>query len=74
MVIPKEGKHPQLCQRYRPIWLLNVDLKIFTKILVQRLIPFVALVVPRYQTEFVSEMEAQIAKSESHFAQYNMTP
>lgn len=32
-VVPKEGKDPSQCSSYRPISLLNVDLKILTKIL-----------------------------------------
>lgn len=36
-VIPKEGKDPTSCCSYRPISLLNIDLKLFTKILVTHL-------------------------------------
>lgn len=42
-VIPKGGKYTLHCQNYRPIFLLNVELKIFTKILflcLMDLIPF----------------------------------
>lgn len=38
-VIPKDSKDPAQFASYRPISLLNVDLKIFTKILANRLLP-----------------------------------
>lgn len=37
MVIPKPNKDPELCASYRQISLLNVDAKIITKILANRL-------------------------------------
>lgn len=36
-IIPKEGKDSTSCSSYRPISLLNIDLKLFTKILASRL-------------------------------------
>ena len=43
-LILKNGKDPLLCGSYRPISLLNVDLKILSKVLalhLQRVIPFI---------------------------------
>lgn len=36
-VISKEGKDPSDCRSYQPISILNVDLKLFTKLLAFRL-------------------------------------
>lgn len=36
-IIPKKSKDPKDCRSYRPISLLNVDLKLFTKIIASRL-------------------------------------
>lgn len=40
-VIPKEGKDPVHCASFRPISLLNIDLKILIKIMADRLASFV---------------------------------
>lgn len=58
-VIPKEGKDPLLCQNYRPISLLNVDLKIFTKILSLRLSGRIPQLVHSDQVGFVPTREAR---------------
>lgn len=58
-VIPKEGKDPLLCQNYRPISLLNMDLKIFTKILALRLIGHIPQLIHLDQVGFVPLREAR---------------
>lgn len=50
-LIPKEGKDPLLC--YRPIALLNSDLKLFAKILANRLLPHIPSLIHRDQAGFV---------------------
>lgn len=59
MLIPKEGKEQSVCSSYRPISLLNVDLKIFTKILASRLQPFLTQLVNLDQVGFISTREAR---------------
>lgn len=58
-VIPKEGKDPLLCQNYRPISLLNVDLKILTKVFSLRLIDLIPQLVHSDQVGFVPTREAR---------------
>lgn len=58
-VIPKEGKDPLLCQNYRPISLLNIDLKIFTKVLSMRLSELIPSLVHLDQVGFVPSREAR---------------
>lgn len=58
-VIPKEGKDPSQCGSYRPISLLNVDLKMFTKILATRLQQHLPLLVHLDQVGFVPTREAR---------------
>lgn len=58
-VIPKEGKDPAECGSYRPISLLNVDLKLFTKVLALRLQPLLSQLVDLDQVGFVPTREAR---------------
>uniref|UniRef100_A0A8C5MWK9 Reverse transcriptase domain-containing protein n=1 Tax=Leptobrachium leishanense TaxID=445787 RepID=A0A8C5MWK9_9ANUR len=59
VVIPKEGKDPLSCASYRPISLLNSDLKIFATILAQRLAHVAPLLVRRDQVGFIPNREAR---------------
>lgn len=58
-VIPKEGKDPARCENYRPISLLNLDLKIFSKILASRLTPLMSSLVGTDQVGFIPGREAR---------------
>lgn len=40
-ILAKEGKDPLLRSSYPPISLLNIDLKLFTKVLANRLLQFI---------------------------------
>uniref|UniRef100_A0A8C5PT13 Reverse transcriptase domain-containing protein n=1 Tax=Leptobrachium leishanense TaxID=445787 RepID=A0A8C5PT13_9ANUR len=53
ILIPKEGKDPSYPQNNRPISLLNVDYKIFTKILANRLNSFLASIIHPDQVGFI---------------------
>lgn len=58
-VIPKEDKDPSICGSYRPISLLNVDLKLFTKILATRIQPHLTALVHPDQVGFIPTREAR---------------
>lgn len=58
-VIPEMGKDPTQVQNYRPISLLNVDQKIFAKILANRLLSFIPSLVDSDQVGFVPGREAR---------------
>lgn len=58
-VIPKEGKDPTTPQSYRPISLLNTDVKILAKILANRLKHLIPQVVHLDQTGFITGREAR---------------
>lgn len=58
-VIPKEGKGLTYCGNYRPISLLNLDLKISTKILANRIQHFIPKLIHLDQVGFVPTREAR---------------
>lgn len=58
-VIPKEGENPLLFSSYRPISLLNTGLKLFTKLLPNRLIKFIPDIIHSDQVECVPSREAR---------------
>lgn len=58
-VIPKESKDPTSCGSYRPISLLNINLKLFTKILATRLQQHLPHLVHLDQLDFVPSREAR---------------
>uniref|UniRef100_A0A8C5MQT2 Reverse transcriptase domain-containing protein n=1 Tax=Leptobrachium leishanense TaxID=445787 RepID=A0A8C5MQT2_9ANUR len=53
ILVPKEGKDPSYLQNNRPISLLNVDYKIFTKILANRLNSILASIIHPDQVGFI---------------------
>uniref|UniRef100_A0A8C5PB98 Reverse transcriptase domain-containing protein n=1 Tax=Leptobrachium leishanense TaxID=445787 RepID=A0A8C5PB98_9ANUR len=59
VVIPKEGKDPLSCASYRPISLLNSDIKLFATGLANRLHPLASLLVRKDQVGFIPGREAR---------------
>lgn len=59
MVLPKPKKDPLDCSNYRPISLLNLDLKLFTKVLANRLRPLLHLLIGQEQVGFMPGREAR---------------
>lgn len=58
-VIPKTDRDPTQAANYRPISLLNVDIKIFSKILANRLLPLLPSIVSHDQVGFLPGREAR---------------
>ncbi|KAJ0011600.1 hypothetical protein NQD34_012575 [Periophthalmus magnuspinnatus] len=54
----KKDKDPQECSSYRPLSLLNTDIKIFAKVLSRRLQPFMTKLVNSDQTGFIKSRTA----------------
>lgn len=58
-VIPKDGKDPSYCGSYRPISLLNTDIKLFTKIIATRLQTHLPHLIYLDQVGFIPTREAR---------------
>uniref|UniRef100_A0A803K2X3 Reverse transcriptase domain-containing protein n=1 Tax=Xenopus tropicalis TaxID=8364 RepID=A0A803K2X3_XENTR len=57
-LIPKAGKDNTQCSNYRPIALLNSDLKLFSKILANRLAPLLTKMIHKDQVGFILGCQA----------------
>lgn len=59
VVIPKDGKDPTQAGNYRPISLLNSDIKLYSKILANRLLPLLPSIISQDQAGFIPGREAR---------------
>lgn len=74
-VIPKTGKDPSSCANYRPIYLLNTDLKIHSQILVNRLLPHLPKLVNLDQAGFMPDrVLGQHHKDNAHLTLHEALP
>lgn len=77
-IIPKEGKDPTTCSSYRPISLLNTDLKRFAKILATCLAQHLQTLIHQDQVGFIPTREARDSTTKAlnliHIANQTHTP
>lgn len=77
-IIPKEGKDSSSCGSYRPISLLNIDLKLFTKILATQLAQQLQNIIHLELVGFIPSREARDSTTKVfnliHIASMNHTP
>ena len=66
-LIGKEGKDLTICTSYRPICLINVDIKIYAKILAERIKPLMAGLIDKDQAGFVPGRETRDNILRGHF-------
>ena len=58
-LIGKEDKDPSLCASYRPISLINVDIKMYSKILAEKIRPLLAGLIDNDQAGFIPGRETR---------------
>lgn len=61
ITLPKPGKEPTYAQNFRPISLLNLDTKIYTKLIVKKLLNLMPILIYKDQSGFTKGRETSDA-------------